>query len=99
VAYGSIGSMRTKPGCRDEVAALLISAADGLRTVGCSRYLVFASESDPDLIWVTEVWESKGLHDASLKLPEVTTTIATAMPMLTGEFTREELTILGGLGV
>jgi len=99
IVYGYIGSMKTKPGCRDEVAALLTAGAAALRAIGCSHYLVFASDTDPDTIWVTEVWESKEKHDASLQLPEVKAAIATAMPMLTGEFTRQELSVLGGLGV
>jgi hypothetical protein len=32
-------------------------------------------------------------------LPETRAAIAEAMPMLTGEFTRQELTVVGGLGV
>ncbi|HZP53747.1 putative quinol monooxygenase [Actinocrinis sp.] len=97
--YGYIGSMKAKPGCRDEVAALLTAGATGLRAIGCSHYIVFASDCDPDTIWVTEVWESKEKHDASLRLPEAKAAIAKAMPMLTGEFTRQELSVLGGLGV
>src|SRR3954453_22191698 len=41
----------------------------------------------PGLIWVFEVWPTKGDHDASLQLPETRAVIAAAMPMLTGEFT------------
>jgi quinol monooxygenase YgiN len=47
---------------------------------------------------VTEVWDSKEHHDASLRLPEAKESIAAAMPMLTGEFTSRELTVAGGLG-
>lgn len=63
------------------------------------HYIVFASDTDPDTVWVTEVWESKEKHDASLQLPETKAAIAKAMPMLTGEFTRQELFVVGGLGV
>lgn len=97
--YGYIGSMKTKPGCRAEVAALLTAGAAGLRAAGCSHYIVFAADTDPDTVWVTEVWESKEKHDASLQLPETKAAIAKAMPMLTGEFTRQELFVVGGLGV
>ena len=97
--YGYIGSMRTKPGCRGEVATLLTGAASALREAGCTHYIVFASATDPDVIWVTEVWESREKHDASLELPESRAAIAKAMPMLTGEFTRQELTLVGGLGL
>ncbi|MFJ4006884.1 hypothetical protein ACIPWL_26005 [Streptomyces sp. NPDC090023] len=48
---------------------------------------------------MTEVWQSKEHHDASLELPEAKAAIGKAMPMLTGEFTRQELSVAGGLGL
>jgi quinol monooxygenase YgiN len=97
--YGYIGSMRTRPGKRDEVIALLLSALDGLPAVGCLSYVVSACPTDGDRIWVTEVWESAEHHRASLELAETKAAIAEAMPMLTGEFTRQELHVAGGLGL
>jgi hypothetical protein len=38
--YGYIGSMRAKDGCRDDVIAILLSGADGLRAAGCQLYAV-----------------------------------------------------------
>jgi quinol monooxygenase YgiN len=99
VAYGYLGSMRAKPGHRDEVVAILLSGADGLREAGCLLYVVNVAETDPDRIWVYEAWQSKEHHDASLQLPETRAAIATAMPMLTGEFTMQETTAVGGLGL
>jgi quinol monooxygenase YgiN len=97
--YGYIGSMRTKPGRRDEVVGILLLGADGLRAVGCVLYAVCTDPDDTDLIWVTEIWDSAEHHDTSLQLPDVKAAIAVAMPMLTGEFTRQEVTVVGGLGV
>ncbi|HEX5405115.1 MAG TPA: hypothetical protein VFX16_22775 [Pseudonocardiaceae bacterium] len=54
------------------------------------------SDVDRNVIWVTEVWQSKEHHEASLRLPETQAAIAAAMPLLTGEFTRQELMIVGG---
>jgi quinol monooxygenase YgiN len=48
---------------------------------------------------VNEVWQSKEHHDASLHLPEARAAIGKAMPLLTGEFTQQELTVVGGLGL
>jgi quinol monooxygenase YgiN len=97
--YGSIGSMRTKPGRRDEVVSLLVNGASDLRSAGCRLYVVSVSDSEADVISVSEVWESKERHDASRQLPETTGAMAQAMPMLIGEVTRRELTAPGGLGV
>ncbi|MGI8335889.1 putative quinol monooxygenase [Actinomadura scrupuli] len=91
--------MKAKPGHRDAVVSILLRGVDGLRQVGCELYVVSVSDSDDVTIWVSEVWHSKDAHDASLRLPETKAAIAEAMPMLTGEFTGHELTVLGGLGV
>ena len=97
MTYGYLATMRTKAGHRDDVVQILLSGLDGLRAAGCRLYVVGVSATDPELIWVNEVWESKADHDASLQLPETRAAIARAMPMLTGEFTGQELTVAGGL--
>jgi quinol monooxygenase YgiN len=99
MTYGCIASMKTIPGSRDEVVAILLSGADGLRAAGCEAYIVGLADDDDVTIWVTEVWRSKEHHDASLELPEARAAIARAMPMLTGEFTKQELSVAGGLGL
>jgi quinol monooxygenase YgiN len=97
VSYGYLATMRTKEGHRDEVVEILLSGVEGLRAAGCRLYVVSVSETEPDLIWVNEVWDSKDHHAASLQLSETRAAIARAMPMLTGEFTGQELTVAGGL--
>lgn len=99
MSYGYLGSMRTRYGHRDEVVEILLSGVDGLRAAGCELYVVAVSDTDRDVIWVTEVWQSKEHHEASLRLPETRAAIEKAMPLLTGEFTRQELSVVGGLGV
>ena len=99
MAYGYLGTMRTLPGLRDEVVATLVDGAEVLSAIGCRLYVVSVSEDDPDLIWINEVWETKDQHDASLKRPDVQAAIARTMPKLTGDFTSQELTVIGGLGV
>lgn len=96
---GYIGSMRTAPGHRDDVVAILLAGSAGLRDAGCLSYIVGASTTDDDVIWVTEVWESAAHHDASLQLPETRAAIGWAMPMLTGEFTSQTTQVVGGLGL
>lgn len=97
--YGYIASMRTHPGKRDEVIALLLRGLDALPAAGCLSYVVSACPADADRIWVTEVWESAEHHAASLQLPGTRAAIAAAMPLLTGEFTRQETQVAGGLGL
>jgi quinol monooxygenase YgiN len=90
--------MRAQPGCRDEVVSLLLSGTDWLREHGCQHYVVSVSEADDDIIWVWEVWDSEEVKNASLDLPEVKAIIAKTLPMLTGEFTSQNLTVRDGLG-
>ncbi|MBO0839788.1 MAG: antibiotic biosynthesis monooxygenase [Sciscionella sp.] len=99
MAYGYFNRMRTKPGKRDDVVAILLRGTDGLKTVGCQQYAVSVSDTDPDVILVHEIWASKQHHDDSLRLPETKAAIAEAMPMLTGEFANQEFTVIGGLGI
>jgi quinol monooxygenase YgiN len=98
MAYGYLGSMKVKPGHRDDVVAILLDGIDGLRAVGCEAYIVGIAATDDDTIWVSEVWQSKAHHDASLQLPEVRASIEKVMPMLTGQFTSQEVSVVGGLG-
>ncbi len=94
--YGHTGSMKTQLGKRQEVIEILLSGVECLQDAGCHAYIV--CEGDDDEVVIFEVWESKQHHDDSLKLPHVREQIAQAMPMLTGEFSSRELTVLGGLG-
>ena len=99
VLYGYVATMKTRPGRRDDVVAILLRDVDDLRQAGCHSYIVSVSDADPDTIHVTEVWESSEHHQASLQLPAVRATIDEAMPMLTGEFTGQERDVVGGLGL
>jgi quinol monooxygenase YgiN len=87
MTYGYIGSMKIKPGARDDVVAILASGREGLRVAGCLQYTVGVDASDDVTIWTSEVWKSKEHHAASLGLPETKAAIAQAMPLLSGEFT------------
>jgi len=98
VTYGYLVSLRTRPGHRD-VIAILLRGVDALRSAGCHQYVVGVSPTDEDVICVSEIWQSKQAHNASLQLPEAKAAIAEATPMLTGEFTGQEFTVVGGLGV
>ncbi|MDJ0357330.1 antibiotic biosynthesis monooxygenase family protein [Paenarthrobacter sp. PH39-S1] len=91
--------MRTKPGRRNEVVGILLNGTDGLRAAGCQAYVVGLSDSDEDVIWVSEVWDTKEHHHNSLQLAAAKAAIGRAMPMLTGEFTSQGMTVAGGVGL
>jgi quinol monooxygenase YgiN len=98
MSYGYIGSMKTEPGKRDEVVAILLSGLDGLKRAGCIEYTVGVDATDEVTIWVSEAWVSERAHRESLDLPETKAAIARAMPMLTGEFTAVQTEVRGRLG-
>jgi quinol monooxygenase YgiN len=99
MAYGYLNALKTRPGHRDEVVKILLSGADGLREAGCLLYVVGVDDTDDVTIRVSEVWTSQEHHAASLQLPGTRAAIAAAMPMLTGEFSTHDYTVVGGLGV
>ena len=97
--YGLFGKIVTQPNQRDKVVAILMRGYEGLKSVGCLIYIVNHDLEDPDVIWVTEVWETAESHAASLQLPETKAAIAEAMPLLTGEFSQTKFSVVGGLGL
>jgi quinol monooxygenase YgiN len=66
---------------------------------GCLSYIVAADPSDPDALWITEVWESQAQHQASLSLPPVQAAIAQGRPLITGFSNRVETAPIGGYGL
>jgi quinol monooxygenase YgiN len=76
-----MSSLTAKNAHRDKFAAILSQASEGL--LGCRSHVVALDTSRDDMIWVTEVWESKDLHEASLKKPKVMDAIAKGRPLMT----------------
>jgi quinol monooxygenase YgiN len=92
--YGLIGKMRTAPGQRDAVVALLLEGTKDMP--GCLSYIVAHDPQDADAIWITEAWDGKDSHKASLALPGVQKAIAQARPMIAGFGERFETAPVGG---
>ncbi len=86
--YGLMGSMLVLPENRGVLLSALADASADLP--GCLSYVVAADAEDPSLVWVTEVWESKEAHAASLELDHVKAAIAAAKPVILGFGTRVE---------
>jgi quinol monooxygenase YgiN len=95
--YGLIGKLTAVPGARDRLAALLLEGTGAMP--GCLSYVVATDPAEPDALWITEVWDSRESHAASLKLPAVQAAIAQGRPLIAGFSDRVETLPLGGHGL
>jgi len=93
--YGMIGRMKAKPGKRAALAAILAGGTDAMP--GCISYVVAEDVADADALWVTELWESKAVHDASLALPAVKDAITRGRPLIAGFDVHAETRPLSGV--
>ena len=95
--YGMIGRIKAAPGKREELLTVLLEGSAAMP--GCLSYVVAKDAKDADSIWVTEAWDSKESHDASLKLPQVQAAIAKARPIIAGFDSSAETEPVGGVGL
>ena len=91
--------MIAKPGQRDALLALLLEASRGAPMPGCRLYVVSEIPAEPDAIAITEVWDDRAAHDASLQLESVRALIAKARPLIAGMGESLELRPIGGQGL
>ena len=89
--------MTAIPGQRDTIAALLLESTQAMP--GCLSYVIATDPTDPDALWITEVWDTAASHKASLSLPAVQAVIAKARPLIAGFSNRVETVPLGGHGL
>jgi quinol monooxygenase YgiN len=95
--YGLIGKLTAVPGARDGLAAILLEGTGAMP--GCRSYVVAKDPAEPDALWITEVWDSRDSHAASLRLPAVQAAIAKGRPLIAGFSDRVETEPLGGFGL
>jgi quinol monooxygenase YgiN len=95
--YGLIGRIIAVPGKRDKLASILINGVSGMP--GCVSYVVARDASSENALWITEVWESKGKHRASLSLDSVQEAIKLGKPLIESFAERHETIPMGGHGV
>lgn len=95
--YGLIGKMIAAQGRRDALIAILIEGTANMP--GCLSYVIAKDASDENAIWITEAWDSKASHEASLSLPAVQDAIRKGKPMITGFGERFVTTPIGGEGL
>ncbi len=95
--HGMIGRITAIPGQRAMLAELLIAGSGDMP--GCLSYVVAEDMANPDALLVSEAWDSKESHAASLKLPAVQAAIAKARPLIAGFETIAETRPIGGTGL
>lgn len=95
--FGLIGRMVTVPGQRDAMIAILLEGTTAMP--GCLSYIVAKDAADENAIWITEVWDSKASHDASLALPDVKAAIAKGRPLIASFGPGSTTEPVGGVGL
>lgn len=95
--YGLIGKMTAAAGKREELIKILLEGVANMP--GCISYVVAKDVKDADGIWITEVWDSKESHVASLKLPAVKDAIANGRPLIKNFDVYHETEPVGGHGL
>ena len=78
--YGLIGRMTCVSGQRDAFIGILLESTAAMP--GCLSYVVARDPQDGDALWITEVWDSKESHAASLQLPAVREAIKRGRPLI-----------------
>lgn len=99
--YGLHGKLKAKEGKADELISILLQASKLVSSAkGCHLYIISKDKQDNNLVWVTEVWDSKEDHDTSLQNDEVRKLISKGMPLVDGQPEGgSEFNIVGGAGL
>lgn len=98
--YGCYVKFTTQPGKRDAlVEHLLRAAASAGQAAGCELYIVNTSPSEPESVWVTEIWRSQEEHDASLTVEGAQEAIKQVLPLLAGPPEKIDVQPVGGKGL
>jgi quinol monooxygenase YgiN len=95
--FGLIGKIKSSVERREALIAVLLEGTAAMP--GCLSYIVAKDTVDPEVIWVTEVWQSREAHRASLSLPSVQQAIAKGRPLIAGFGERFETEPVGGQGL
>lgn len=78
--FGMIARLTIASGKRDEAIGLLAESTRAMP--GCFSYVIAEDAADPDVLWVTEVWESRASHDASFSLRAVQEALPKIRPLV-----------------
>lgn len=98
--FGLFGKFVAVEGQRDALAEKLLRAADLMKSVpSCLLYVVNTSATEPDAVWVTEMWSDESAHGASLSMPGVRDLIKSTMPLVASAPEGTRFTPVGGKGL
>ncbi|RCX21759.1 quinol monooxygenase YgiN [Fontibacillus phaseoli] len=83
--FGMNVKFTAKAGQRDALVQILLGAATAMEAIPeCEKYMISVSDSEPDTIWVNEIWNDAGAHKASLDQEATKASIQQAMPLIAG---------------
>ena len=95
--FGLITKFKAAEGQRDALIAILTAGTSAMP--GCLSYIVAKDAAEADAVWITEVWNDRQSHQASLSLPAVQQAIAKGRPLIAGFGARFETEPVGGHGL
>jgi quinol monooxygenase YgiN len=95
--YGQIAKITAIPSKRDELIAVLLEGTKSMP--GCLSYIIAKDVTEADAIWISEAWENKESHDASLSLASVKYSLSKGRALIAGFSNRVVTTPIGGTGL
>jgi quinol monooxygenase YgiN len=95
--YGTIVKVTAANGQREALISILLEGTTGMP--GCLSYIIAKDDGDDNSLWITEVWDSKASHDASLSLPGVKNAITKGKPLIAAFGSPVITTPMGGQGL
>lgn len=96
--YAMFGKLTAHPGEREQLARMMLDSRETLDAMeGCIYYILHEAEDDPDVLWITELWENQEAHAASLKNEKVLELIGRCRHLIAGA-SAVKVRPLGGIG-
>ncbi len=95
--FGLIGKMEAKSGQREALIDILLEGTKGMP--GCLSYVIAKDLDDDDSLWITEVWDHRESHEASLSIASVQAAISKGRPLIASMGARTETHPVGGQGL
>ena len=95
--FALFATVTAKPGQRDALLQVLLEASR-LPMSGCEMYVVNLSPTNPNAVFVYEIWRSEADHDASLHLESVKALVVRSRPLVES-FESVKLQPMGGRGL